>query len=40
MSKLNYEDFENKLKNVLLNEDVSKLSVLRSKLHKKQIKPQ
>jgi hypothetical protein len=40
MSKLNYEDFENKLKNVLLNEDVSKLSGLRSKLNKKQIKPQ
>ncbi len=40
MSKLNYDDFENKLKNVLTNDDVAKLSGLRSKLHKKQIKPQ
>lgn len=37
--KLSYEEVEERVRGILANEDVAKLSVLRSKLLKKHIKP-
>jgi hypothetical protein len=39
LGKLNYEDFETKLKNLMCNEDLAKFNTLRVKMNKRQIKP-
>lgn len=37
--KINYEDFELKLKNLLTSEDIAKFNAFRIKMNKKQMKP-